>query len=401
MSNMPVIQRNCKKEHPTPAATAWRCPDCARELTGNVGKLRRKGLCTHLGELQSTVECDSCNGRIALKVYGCELFGKAVLGKKIRAVVGHCDDCAFFKPQEAPTEQVASRPSPSAIKDTFSLISPIGTGKVVEGVGRRKPWEFKSTAIIPHLNTPESLAVVIELLRLQTEPPFMCIVDTGSPFKVCDHIEQLRTEDVEIHYVRANGYTHSSEPVTCALDVGFARASTPLIFLTHTDCFPRRRNALEWLGAQCSDETPVVGWEMSERSWLTDQWQGVVSHTFTMLHARTMRDIGATWHMARARDLLGLNTGYLADGWPDTETGFALVLKAAGITPKLLGPEVNYERQITDWWDHARSFTGTQIYAQGTSQGDKTAAYTADALADAKERIRTWKRGQRSKGELD
>lgn len=384
--------RSCLKQHPTPAATAWRCSECAREVSGSPVALKRKALCVHLGEQQRSIECDSCTGRISLKVYGCKLLGQAVLGRKVKSVRGHCDGCAFFQQREETSTDLGREPAGSNLKDTFSLISPIGTGKVIEGTGKRKPWHFRSTAIIPHLNTPESLAVVVELLRMQTDPPYIVIVDTGSPFKVCDEIEQLRSEDVEIHFVRANGYTHTSEPVTCALDVGFARVNTPLIFLTHTDCFPTKREALKWLGDQCTEETPVVGWEMSERSWLTDQWQGVVSHTFTMLHARTMRDIGATWHMARARDQLGMNSGYQSNGWPDTETGFDLVLKAAGLKPKLLGSEVNYERQITDWWDHARSFTGTQVYKRESSQGVKTEAYTADALADARSRIEEWRR---------
>jgi DNA-directed RNA polymerase subunit RPC12/RpoP len=385
--------RRCRKQHPIAAATAYRCTECAAELSGVSAILKPPGLCVHLGEHQTSIDCNSCNGRISLKVYGCEVYGQAVLGRQIKGVRGHCDGCPQFKKREESPKDLRGESTGSNLKDTFSLISPIGTGKVIEGIGSKKPWQFRSTAIIPHLNTPESLSVVIELLKLQTEPPFIVVVDTGSPFKVCDQLEAMRSEDVEIHFIRANGYTHTSEPVTCALDVGFARASTPLIFLTHTDCYPVRRNALEWLGDQCSEETPVVGWEMSERSWLTDQWQGVVSHTFTMLHARTMRDIGATWHMARARDALGLNTVYQGDGWPDTETGFDLVLKAAGVPVKLLGTEVNFERQITEWWDHARSFTGTQVYVPETSQGLKTAGYTADAMVEAKERIKAWRRG--------
>jgi hypothetical protein len=281
------------------------------------------------------------------------------------------------------------RPS---VRDTYSLISPIGTGKVFQGVGRLKPWQYTSTALIPHLDTLDSLRVVIDLLRLQTKPPFIVVLDTGSPFSVCAELEQLRSDDVEIHFIRANGYTHSSEPVCVALDLGFARVNTPLVFLTHSDCFATQRNSLEWLGDQCSAAVPVVGWEMSDRSWITDEWRGMVSHTFTMLHSPTIRRIGATWHMGRARESLGHETTYQTDGWPDTETGFAYCLRAAGIPIRLLGSEVNYERQTTEWWDHARSYTGTSLYAKGTSQGEKTKAYWQDAMTEAVERISVWRK---------
>jgi hypothetical protein len=130
---------------------------------------------------------------------------------------------------------------------------------------------------------------------------------------------------------------------------------------------------------------------MSSRAWLTDEWQGMVSHTFTMLFAETIRRIGASWHMQRARDQLGRDAGYRSDGWPDTETGFAYCLRAAGITPTLLGEEVNYERQTTEWWDHARSLTGTKLYAKGSSQGDRTAAYADEALEEARQRVVKWR----------
>lgn len=376
--------------HPHAAATAWRCSECAFDLTGVAVPLKRRGFCGHLGEVSRTIDCASCRGRVALKVYQCSVYGECVLGRPQRGVAGHCDQCRRWEPLRQLSPAAAPSPASEAKTDTFSLVSPIGTGLKVEGVARKKPWEYRSTAIIPHLATPEYLRVVIELLRLQTQPPYIIVVDTGSPFLVCDEIETLRSADVEIHYVRANGYCHSSEPVCVALDLGMSRANTPRIFLTHSDCFPTRQDALEWLGAQCTPDTPVVGWEMSERSWITDQWRGMVSHTFTMLYSATMRRIGASWHMGRARDQLGLDASYRSDGWPDTETAFGYCLAAAGIVPTLLGSELNYERQITQWWDHARSLTGTRVYGAGSARGEAAAAYAGDALMDARLRIKKW-----------
>jgi DNA-directed RNA polymerase subunit RPC12/RpoP len=381
-------KRPCRDQHPNPAATAYRCAGCAFELSGLGEAFRRPGLCELLGQVTRVVDCASCTGRVALKVFSCPKVGETTLTRKVPGVTGVCDSCRHWKPLPATSPAMAS--AGEHITDTFSRVSPVGTGLKVEGAAAKKPWEYPSTAIIPHLATPEYLRVLIELLRLQTRPPYIVVVDTGSPFKVCDELESMRSDDVEIHFIRANGYCHTSEPVCVALDVGFARANTPLIFLTHTDCFPTKRNALEWLGDQVSETCPVVGWEMSERSWITDDWKGIVSHTFTMLHSRTMREIGASWHMGRARDQLGLNAGYRQDGWPDTETAFAYCLRAAQVPVKLLGPEVNYERQVTDWWDHGRSLTGTRLYAAGSSKGEAVSAYAGDALAEAEARVNEW-----------
>lgn len=381
--------RSCQLAHPEPAATAWRCTECAAELTGQGNAFRRPGLCAHLGEQIRLIECDSCTGRVSLKVFRCPIRGEVTLAQRLRGIDAVCDECLQWSP--APSKVAPAGESAVGMSvPTDALVSPIGTAGKVDGNAAKKPWQFTSTAIIPHLDTPETLEVVIELLRLQTDPPYIIVVDTGSPAAAAAKIERLRSDDVEIHFIRSNAYLHSSEPVTVALDVGLARANTPLLFLTHTDCFPRRRDALEWLGNQCDAVVPVVGWEMSERSWITDDWQGMVSHTFTMLHAPTIRRIGATWHMGRCREAMGWDCAYRADGWPDTETGFAYCLRAAGVPVKLLGSEVNYERQVTEWWDHARSWTGTKVYCKGTDQAARTEAYTNDALADARARIAAW-----------
>lgn len=393
-----MTARSCLKSHADPAATAYRCSECALELSGLGHKFRRPSLCDHLGELARIVECNSCTGRVALKVYSCPIRGEATLTRSLAGVAAVCDECLHWRPARTAEAGGGNPPSNQRSVESFNRVSPLGTSLRVEGVAAKKPWEYRITAILPHLNTPDYLRVVIELLRLQTEQPYIVVVDTGSPFSVCDELEAMRSDDVEIHFVRGNGYGHASEPVCVALDLGFARANTPLMFLTHTDCFPVRRDALQWLADQCGPEAPVVGWEMSERSWLTDEWQGMVSHTFTMLHSATMRRIGASWHMGRARDQLGIDAGRNTNGWPDTETAFAYCLQDAHVAVKLLGQEVNFQRQTTDWWDHARSYTGTRLYSAGSAQGEATSSYAADALADARDRIRAWSLIGRKRG---
>lgn len=368
--------RPCSAIHPDPAATAGRCRVCHLSLAGHVWPAPPRGPCRHRGGEVRQVQCQSCAGKVRLKVLSCAMHGECTVSKPA-AGLACCEACPDHRPP------------------AWSHVAPLGTRDLAqawEGRAGRKPWAYHSTAILPHLDTPDLLPLAVELLRLQTEPPYIVVIDTGSPPEVCERLEDLRGDDLEIHYVRAGGYTHSSEPVCVALDLGFARVNTEYAFLSHTDCFPVRRDLLAWLRGQCGAECPVVGWEMSERSWATDLWRGMVSHTCTMLHAPTMRRIGAGWHMQTGRDLLGYARSLNMGGWPDTETTFGLILQRHGITPLLLGGEVNYQRQTTEWWDHARSITGRRAYlAAGSEDLARVEAWTAEAVASAEGRIRSWR----------
>lgn len=322
------------------------------------------------GELAPCADGKGCKQR----VFRCEVHGTCTVQ---RSAHPHCCDGCPDRPT-----------------DPWSLVAPLGTKDVErswEGRVARKPHHFRVTCLLPHLNTPEYLEACVALLRLQTLRPYVIVVDTGSPKGVCDELEAMRAEDLEVHYVRAGGYTHSSEPVCVALDLGMARVNTELVLLTHTDVFLKRRDAVAWLAGQCSAGCPAVGWEMSPRKNApSQQWRGMVSHTFTMLHAATMRRLGVTWHMQRARDLLGLSRDHRAAGWPDTEVGPNLILRAAGVTPKILGPEPNYALHRTEWFDHARSVAGLSAYAPGTALHRRATAYGAKALEDARHRISAW-----------
>lgn len=333
------------------------------------------GPCRHLGApTGETVVCPTCRGHTELKLFSCAVHG----------------DCT----SRTPAPGHACCPCPEHAPEPFALVAPLGTaGRPCpwEGRARKRPWHFKATAIIPHLDTLDLLAVCLDLTRMQTEPPYVVVVDTGSPPAVCAELETWRAADLEIHYVRGNGWTNSSEPVCAALDLGMARVNTEFVFLTHSDVFLARRDSLAWLLGQCSATCPVVGYEMSERSWVTTLWQGMVSHTFTALHAETVVRAGVTWHMQRARWLLGMGRDYNARGWPDTETGFNLALKEAGLPVKILGPEPNYQRHSTENFDHARSLPGLRAYGRNSDLHRKAEAYGAPALAEARARATDWR----------
>jgi len=282
----------------------------------------------------------------------------------------------LFPPSESPRAARRRLVAPSDIP-----------GKRWEGVIAKKPWEYQVTATMAHLNTPETVPTVIELLRLQTVRPYILVVDTGSSEEHLARLMDCEAEDVEIHCLRAHAYRHSSEPVGVAQDLAYALVQTEYMFNTHTDCFLRRRDYLKYLLTMCSAQCPAVGYEMSPRDWLTDLWEGMVSHTATMVHVPTVHRIGASWNFNRAHTQFGVPRS--TQGWPDTETCFNLCLRAAGIAPRLIGHETNYERHCDDWVDHPRSYAGSKEYAP--EYHEKAKGWVEDALREARERIAEWK----------
>lgn len=233
-----------------------------------------------------------------------------------------------------------------------------------EGVSQKRAWEYRVTAAIPVLEPTESLDAVIATLRAQTEIPYIVLVDTGSRWKLLEQLccRYQSDEDIEVHAIRSRGWRHSSAPVGAALDLSLAVCHSEFLYLTHDDVFLKRNDYIADLLAMYESRPSVaIGYEMSPRDWLTDQWQGMVSHTATLCHAPTLRKLGASWSFERSHDQFGVARGTM--GWPDTETAFGLLLKSLGIRPTLIGQETNYVRFEDDNLVHCRSFTGSRLYA--------------------------------------
>lgn len=273
-----------------------------------------------------------------------------------------------------------------------SWIAPLGTRdrpRPWEGRPARKPWAYRITAAIPHLNTPESLRLVIALLRLQTERPYLLVIDTGSPPEVQAELEQLRAEDLEIHYIAGHAYTNSSEPVAAAQDLAFALCRTTHLFCTHADVFLRRRDFLAWELSLCTEHSPVVGYEMSPRDNVTAEWRGIPSHTATLFYMPVMHRLGVTWSLQRYYASNG-QPPQPTSGWPDTESTMGLCLRQAGIRPLLIGPESNYRRHVDKNLDHVRSYPGSKIYDAAYHQ--RAQQWMREAMAEARERLAAWQR---------
>jgi hypothetical protein len=265
----------------------------------------------------------------------------------------------------------------------------LGRQRPWEGAAARKPWEHQVTVAIPHLETPETLPVLLELLALQTVRPYVLLIDTGSSPAVVRTLESLRRPDVEIHYVRAHAYAHSSAPVTTAMDLAFALCRTPYLFCTHSDVFPRRRDLVEWLLGLCDAGQPVVGYEMSPRPD-TNAWRNVVSHTCTMLHMPTMRRIGATWSFERYWE--SKDAAPQGHGFPDTEQPFDRCIRRAGIFPYLIGHDANHMRYVDDHIDHVRSLSGLNLYNAGGEMHRDCQNNLVRAVREAKARIMAWRK---------
>lgn len=279
-------------------------------------------------------------------------------------------------------------------KETFRHVAPIGSGEhKAWGRHEKKPWHYQVTAAIPHIDTLESLQMCIELLRRQTIRPYIIVVDTGSPPAVQRELEQMRAEDLEVHYVNAHAYFHSSEPVTVAMDLAHALCRTPHLFHTHADCFLRRQDFLEFMVRITNANTPVAGYRMSNRDWLIEKgvepnWRWMVGHTATMLFMPSILRSGASWNLHRCRDEYGYSLENLG-GWIDTETGFNHGLREAGIVPLFIGDDQNGVREIDGNRDHVRSYCGGKVYGSA-NYNVPAAEWMVDALAQAAARISAW-----------
>jgi hypothetical protein len=264
-----------------------------------------------------------------------------------------------------------------------------------EGRCERRPWDWLVTAVIPHLETPELLPVIIRSLRLQHEAPRILIIDTGSRRSIEDDLEKLRDEDVDIHYLRNSGYKHRAMSVTVALDLGMQLAQTPWIYFTHTDCFPVRQNLLEDMRLRCN---PVVGYEISPRDPVSSDWRGMVGHTCLMVYAPVIRKLGITWDIQRCIELPEYWNGVRNNPseWPDTETGFNLLLRKHGIQPNIIGRELNVPRFRDGNIDHVRSYTSTRLYRSNDMIKKAVESIMTCARLECENRCSEWEAARRT-----
>ncbi|RTK96726.1 MAG: glycosyltransferase family 2 protein [Neisseriaceae bacterium] len=258
-----------------------------------------------------------------------------------------------------------------------------------EGNCLKKPWEYNITAVIPCLNTSETIPTCIEILRRQTEKPYILIIDTGSSPSHLEQLYLLRDSDVEVHSIALNGVMHPSDFPAMAMDLSFTLCRTPYLFATHADCFLRRIDFLEYMLDLVKTKSPVVGYELSPRAHV--DWKGMVSHTASIYDMKVMDEIGFGWSLRRLCNQFGIvnyKPNPMTPNWPDTEILGNYILKKNNITPYLIGPEENQARTLDENIDHFRSYTSGKMYSPEYFK--KAKSWYEDALKQAEERIKMW-----------
>jgi hypothetical protein len=273
-------------------------------------------------------------------------------------------------------------------------IAPLKKRKTIdspwEGNCKKKPWNYTVTAMIPVLDTFEELKICVDILRLQTEQPFIMIIDTGSCNEELEKIMTMRDEDLEVHSIRVNGAMHPSDFPAWAMDMSFSLCRTKFAFATHADCFIRRRELISDMLELCKQHS-VVGYEISPRPH--SDWKGMVSHTATMYHMPTMDKIGFGWSLRRLANIYNIadyKPSPFRPNWPDTEILGNYILRKFDISPYLIGSEDNFVRNKDDNIDHCRSITSGKLYSPPYME--KANEWLLDAKLEAKKRIEMWRK---------
>lgn len=283
---------------------------------------------------------------------------------------------------------------------SFKKFAPLRNQNVNDSPWRgdcsKKPWDYRVTSVIPVIDTHESLELCVDILRLQTVRPYIIVVDTGSSEENFSKILSLRDEDLEVHSIRVNGTLHPSDTVCSAMDLAQSLCRTEYMFATHSDCFLMRRDFLEYLLSLCGegpDKYPVVGYEMSPRQH--DDWAGMISHTATMYHVRTLDRIGFGWSMRRLASIYELDSQEPhpdRPNWPDTEILGNVILREHDVRTKTIGKEKNFQRNKDENIDHARSISLGILYS--LDYYDIAKNWFEEAKMEARERIKIWKSEQ-------
>lgn len=438
----------CNYEEITPGSQLWKCQNagCNRPVIksthkprysrcGEVGKVspqqkridagvhpfslqHRPEPCIYLGDVIETQECKPCKANGNLKVVdvrACAIFGKCTKNKnaettrdaegKIQPPHAACSVCNEYETKDGvkavdaipekykpkPTvQQITSSEVPKQLRKdivTFKTIPVETESQPWRGNIKRKPWEYSTTAIIPVLNPDPTFVYAIQLLRLQTKPPFIILIDTGSGAAYNDLIYSLRAPDLEVHGLRLNAVHHSSEPVSMALDMGCALARTRFTFFTHTDCFLRKRTALEELES-LADTHIVAGHQITERPY--PEWETEFGHTLLMCDQTALDAYNVRWKMKYLYgDGVDYNVNSQTPNVPDTESTFNAMLRQIGIKGIFTGTEINFERTVDDWIDHVRSHASSRTYQKDYFK--MSSEWLKEAAREATQRIRDWR----------
>ena len=272
----------------------------------------------------------------------------------------------------------------------------ISAHKAWHGTIAKKPWEYKVTAVIPHLDTSELLDTNIALLRLQTERPFIVIVDTGSSARhmgVLDELERCN-EDIEVHRLRFKSVVHPSDPVAVAMDLAFSACRTEWIYATHADCFLKNQHFIEnTLEKMRVRDFSVAGYRITERKGVdTSKWVG---HTATFFNTKFCDEHNLAWSQRKLCNLTGEDHAgdQKTSSYPDTEFLINVQLDVIAKDLKrpnrwIIGTEENYITTDDEDICHVRSYASSKLYSP--EHFKKASKSMERAMTEAYKRIKKW-----------
>jgi len=272
-----------------------------------------------------------------------------------------------------------------------------------EGCCAKKPWQYPVTVAIPVLDAAAAVAVIVELYRLQTERPYIMLIDTGSTPTELARLQKLAGQDCEVHSLRFNGVQHPSDFPAIAMDLAFSCCRSTHLLATHADCFPRGRGVVAELLQLCREGCPVVGYEITERKH--SDWRGMVGHTLTMFDVQAMDQINACWSLRRLVNSYPHPDGVTAaheiqpatsPNWPDTEILINYQIREFNLQPLIIGTERNAERTVDHRIDHCRSVASAALYAGKSDYARKSSGWLRDGMVKARQRIAEWEFADRS-----
>lgn len=261
------------------------------------------------------------------------------------------------------------------------------------------------TVNLPHRSTPDLVQAALPLWLNQSVPVVVDVVDTGSRY---EHLMTLRllaessAGKLRLHTLWPRPWSHPSEVIAMACELSQMYAETDYILFSHVDVFPHSQHLVRWLMGQCSADCPVVGYEISPRDSVTGflsrdradgqgrEWQGMVGHSLTMVYAPMVRSSLVSWLYDESQLAARFGWGQ-ADyaGW-DTEVSFNLLLRQAGVVPKIVGHDLNREHLVDQWHGHARSYPGSLLFSHPHLAD--SAQWVGAEMAAIPARLKRWAR---------
>lgn len=219
------------------------------------------------------------------------------------------------------------------------------------------------TVIIPTLYAPPTLAATLHTFAQQTLSVRFQLIDTGTASRDYHPWRKAVTKipNVDVSQIQPTRPEHPSHVIAHAIDLGCDLAQTPFVVLTHDDVWLNHYSVLAGLfQTMNATSNPIIGYEMSPRSHLTEEWRGMVSHTLTLIDLKWFRDRELRWDMSNA--LPPIWKGETKPGWPDTETALGRELKSRNIGPHFIGHETNELHFVDEHITHRRSLTSHRLY---------------------------------------